>query len=247
MMATSWSFGADEKPTPHVITSTLTQTRFDNRNKAARSAEPSENRLEPRDTLKGSTKGVWMFHPWSRSVICYECYTEKVDDFTQFECRSGPNNLINCGEQPPAIEGQHTTVTHITSTTVTAAAIQTTTSYEMTTSTINSLDVEKVQSISLERRLSWHRRVTFDNPFKPGTIVCADGEWEKRGQAAAEVRLQKPGTDLKQCQDEQAQAIDLPFFEHQTIVQATTTTRVAEAKGTHTVFIFSGEVAHNDL
>lgn len=255
MHATSWSFGSDEIPTPYVVTDTLTQTRVDKSKNAARSAEPSENRLEPRGTQKGSSKGVWMFHPWSRSVICYECYTEKADDFTQFECRSGPNNPIDCGEQPPAIEGQHTTVTHTASITVTATGIETTTSYVMTTSTLDRQDIENVQSISLAKR-SWHRRVTFDHPFKQGTVVCADAEWEKRGQAAAEIRLQKPGTNLMQCQDEEAQAIDLPYVEHKTLLHATTTTRIAEAKATHTIFIYSPEVedprvvyftAHNDL
>lgn len=249
IVATSWTFGANEKPTPNYETNILTLTHADRQNIAVRSPESSENRLEPRDK-KGNTKGVWLYHPWSWSVICYECYTEKLDDYTEFECRSGPNNPVSCGARPVAIDGERITVTEHISTTLYSDS---TTLYELTTSTVDIGDVEKLAPVPLEKRKSWHRRVTFDHPFVPGKRVCADAEWEKRGKPNAEVRLQKTGDKIEKCQKTAARPIDLPDPVHETVLH-TYTLPTSTATSTHTVYVFGPEtgdepnvLAHKDL
>ncbi|CAO2651557.1 Nn.00g041270.m01.CDS01 [Neocucurbitaria sp. VM-36] len=235
LVVTSWAVGADEKPTPYYETNTVTQTRLANRNVAGQWPESSVDRLEPRDTKRNS-KGVWMLHPWARSIICYECYTKKDNDFSKIDCRSGPNNAVDCGSSPVAIDGEQITLSHTAITTSTDPNTPTTTLYELTTSTLDPNDFETVSFQPLEMRSSWHRRVTFDHPFLPGTKVCADAEWEKRGQPKAEVRLQKVGADLKKCNEANAQSIDVPSPVLETVWQSTTVTKFVQATGTHTVF-----------
>jgi hypothetical protein len=71
--------------------------------------------------------------------------------------------------------------------------------------------------VHLEKR-SWHRRVTFEHPWSPGTTVCADGEWEKRGKKKSQIRIQKPKTNMKKClKDKQLQDIGLKSAAHMVV------------------------------
>lgn len=249
MVVTSWDIGPNEKATPYLETNILTLTHVGNRKVAPRSPESLENRLEPRGE-KGNSKGVWLYHPWSWSVICYECYTEKLNVYSNFECRSGPNNPISCGAMPVAIDGtSHTVTKHISN----MLLSRTTTLFEQSPSTTSPENVETLATLPLEKRKSWHRRVTFDHPFIPGKKVCADAEWEKRGQSNAEVRLQKAGDDIEKCEKVEAQPIDLPGSVHKTVQNARTLSAFSEL-GTHAVYLFDSEadernnvLAHKDL
>ncbi|KAF1940468.1 hypothetical protein EJ02DRAFT_513099 [Clathrospora elynae] len=144
------------------------------------SLEPAEtNRLVKRAKWNGPRKGVWMRHPWSMSLTCFECYTKSDDNISKFECRAGPDNIIDCGPEPD-----------LRVKTITVHATITTTIYPGHTMVPH-----------IGKRGSWHRAVVFNNPFQAGTKVCADAEWEKRGHDKTEIRLQKPKTNLKKCKD----------------------------------------------
>ena len=135
---------------------------------------------------KGPRKGVWMLHPWTLGLECYDCYTKSSTNTHKFECRSGPSNPIDCGEMPSS-----PTMTNTVEVTPTV-----------------TLRLNEAPKHVLAKRKSWHRRVTFEHPWFPGTIMCADAEWEKRGQSKSEVRIQKPGETMKKCnKDDQVQDI----------------------------------------
>jgi hypothetical protein len=192
MVATSWFVGSDDKPTPTRSTTTVTLTHYDDGGLAARSPEPEIDHLQPRDDKV--RKGVWMFHPWSRSVICYDCYSGH-SNFDKFECRSGPRNPADCGPRPLDENDQPETIT-VSSGRVTTSYLSTST--PVTTQTLTGFtSISPGNDTELEKR-SWHRRVTFRHPSR-NDQVCADAEWEKRGQSGSEIRLQKPGTDMKKC------------------------------------------------
>jgi hypothetical protein len=152
--------------------------------------EPSTD-LDPRNKgkWKGPRKGVWMKHPWSMSIMCYECYTKSKTNIQKFECRAGPKNPAYCGPMPE--QGTLTTVTIFPIETVTVTP--------------------GVHWANIQKR-SWHKRVSFPHPWYPGTTMCADAEWEKRGQKKAEIRLQKPKTKI--CTD----ALDIAIAPHVTTV-----------------------------
>ncbi|KAJ4363530.1 Mitochondrial GTPase 1 [Neocucurbitaria cava] len=248
LVSTSWTVGPDEVPTPHMSTTVVEQTQREVHNIARRSPEPSGHHIEPREEKRDS-KGVWMFHPWARSLICYECYHKKEDDWHKVHCVSGPNNPIDCGVRSVNIDGTQLTVTTTTTTTLTDPS--TTTLYELTTSTVGlpestvttitttiSGDTSTVSPLPLVERRSWHRHVTFDHPYQPGTQLCADAEWEKRGQPGAEIKLQKVGEDMKKClEDPKTQSIDLPEPAQEILTESTTVTSTVLVTGTHTVFV----------
>ena len=52
------------------------------------------------------TLSVWMLHPWSKSMLCYLCYTKERRDFNSFKCTSGPRHVGHCGPPPPSINGE---------------------------------------------------------------------------------------------------------------------------------------------
>jgi hypothetical protein len=152
--------------------------------------EPSTD-LDPRNKgkWKGPRKGVWMKHPWSMSIMCYECYTKSMTNTQKFECRAGPKNPAYCGPMPE--QGTLTTVTIFPIETITVTP--------------------GVHWTNIQKR-SWHKRVSFPHPWYPLTTMCADAEWEKRGQKKTEVRIQKPKT--KFCTD----ALDIGIAPHVTTV-----------------------------
>jgi hypothetical protein len=125
---------------------------------------------------KGPRKGVWMRHPWASSLMCYECYTKSAKNTEKFECRSGPKNAVSCGEMPNPD----------TATTTTIYPTQT-------------VAVVAGQPVAQLEKRSWHKKVEFPHPWFPGTTVCADAEWEKRGQKKNEIRLQHPKSNKKHC------------------------------------------------
>lgn len=76
--------------------------------------------------------------------------------------------------------------------TLTTTALTTTTSTKTvitSTKTVVSV-VTSTQGVGLEARNSWHKRVWFTNPWD-SRRMCADAEWEKRGQQNTEIRLQE--------------------------------------------------------
>ncbi|KAF1847442.1 uncharacterized protein K460DRAFT_392794 [Cucurbitaria berberidis CBS 394.84] len=252
--ATSWSVGADQKPTPYFGTNTVTSAHG---KLAAQSPEPWANRVEARGPAKkGNSRGVWMLHPWAESVICYECYTTKnSDDFSRFDCRSGPKNVIDCGDKPIAFDGERLTVTHSSTTTVTDQNRPTTTIYELTTATLDQ-EVKTVTLQPLEKRGSWRLPVTFDHPYRPGKKVCAEAEWEQRTSLSkSEVRLQDIKEDLKKCTEPSARSLDLLKPITTTMWQTSTVKEIVQIKGTQTVFAFPPDLgeeafqvpAHTDL
>jgi hypothetical protein len=54
---------------------------------------------------KAQIAHVWMYHPWTRSIICYECFTKVANDWNWVKCyskREGPNY---CGPKPVDVWG----------------------------------------------------------------------------------------------------------------------------------------------
>ncbi|KAG9189635.1 hypothetical protein G6011_06503 [Alternaria panax] len=194
--------------------------------------------LEPRgkNKWKGPRIGVWMLHPWTAAVICYECYTKSPDNLLKFECRSGPKNPVDC--KGPVPDPQETiTITHTPAVTVTAGdpvtSIVTVTAPRPRPVTSPAITGQAIYTMvggkpvftiinqttqavtfgqkdgDLEPRKSFHRAVKFHHPFYPETEMCADGEWDGRGKDRGEIRIQKPSTDMKRCvKDYEVQHID---------------------------------------
>jgi hypothetical protein len=195
------------------------------------SVDKTTQDLEPRrkSKWKGPRIGVWMLHPWTAAVICYECYAKSPDNTFKFECRSGPKNPVYCKGPVPdpqdLITVTHTPVVTVTAgdpvtsvVTVTATRprpVSPVASPAVTGQTLYTMVGGKPvytiidQSIytaevgqkdgDLEPRKSFHRAVKFDHPFQPGTEMCADGEWDGRGKDRGEIRIQKPSKDMKRC------------------------------------------------
>jgi hypothetical protein len=136
---------------------------------------------------KTNLKHAWMKHPWSGSVICYECYTKKHNDFGWVKCFAKAHEAHQCGLHPLGPDGKSTTtITDLASSTTTVidSIVAPGTKYETTTATVSGAQA------SLQPR-SWHRKVSFKSPWQPDQRFCADAEWEKRGKPNTEIRLQK--------------------------------------------------------
>jgi hypothetical protein len=234
------------------------QVQHQNQNQSqVHSVEVSRRRV---NNLSAS---VWMLHPWSKTMLCYLCYSNNKQDLSNFECTSGPHHVGHCGPPPPSINGEPIPVetkAPVVTTPVdgpqeptsvddgpgvveslqggrpSIPAPYTTVPKPIVTvlppqinmpppSTLTSLPKQtfmpdssqlqyssqpkpaytsSVQSIkprgspkispsegSLTKRRSWHKPVFFISPFVPGLLVCADAEWEKRGQLKTEMRIRK--------------------------------------------------------
>lgn len=178
---------------------------------------------------------VWMFHPWSRSIICYDCYTYEKNDFNKFDCRSGPKNPVDCGPSPLVLDDTPVTITEHVTSTITSPTF--TVSPTTTTTVSTTLGGSGAQD-SIEKRKSWRRRVEFNHPFITNTRVCGEAEWEKRGQPLAEVRLQKIGTNMKKCDGRgQLQRLDLPQPSLVTVSHSITTAGIVVKPTTTTTTI----------
>jgi len=208
-------------PTPtHTVTAYVEDSHYPRKRRS--DPQPEAHALEPRrrSKWKGPRIGVWMKHPWSQAVICYECYAKAHDNLWKFECRSGPNNPVSC-EGPAPDPNEIVTVTHTPDVTVTQGAaitsvsVVTVTAGHAITTVIGGNPIQPMQTITLgqkeadlERR-SFHRAVRFTHPWYPNTEMCADAEWEERGSKGSEVRIQKPKEDMKKCTPkQQVQFID---------------------------------------
>lgn len=237
-------------------TTTATQTIV------RRAAEPTDAHLEPRQ-VENNHRGLWMFHPWSLSLICYDCYTYNTDDFTEFDCRSGPNNPIDCGIMPAhGDDSTWTTVSlstiFVQSPTLTVTPVVTSTVHTGSSSTSSSSSSVSTTIVAVPRadtdagnedieKRSWHTRVKFNHPYKVGVKVCADAEWEKRGQSGAEIRLQKIGTDMSKCiEDDGTKDLNVPadvVVVFQTLV---TTSSLTIASSTRTTTISIARRDHGE-
>ncbi|KAI4702983.1 hypothetical protein J4E81_001856 [Alternaria sp. BMP 2799] len=205
---------------PHTVTAYVEDSHYPRERRS--DPQPEVHALEPRrrSKWKGPRIGVWMKHPWSQAVICYECYAKAHDNLWKFECRSGPNNPVSC-EGPVPDPNETVTVTHTPDVTVTQGAaitsvsVVTVTAGHAITTVIGGNPIQPMQTITLgqkeadlERR-SFHRAVRFTHPWYPNTEMCADAEWEERGSKGSEVRIQKPKEDMKKCTPkQQVQYID---------------------------------------
>jgi hypothetical protein len=216
LRATSWSVGDDQFATPSVSTEVLTLT-----SSSPTTIKHGRRELERRD--KHNVANVWMFHPWALSVICYECYTKKPKDFSWIKCNSIRMVDHNCGPKPVDDEGNPFTST-TTETTATTTTTTSTTDLPETFSTSTVTEVLAVTGIVPLVARSWHKKVTFRLPWNDAD-ACADAEWEKRGKANTEIRLQEVhidgGNDCAGAFD-----INLPptVLETETVTTTTTTT-----------------------
>jgi hypothetical protein len=128
-----------------------------------------------------------MLHPWTGTVICYQCYTKKEDNFSWVKCFSGHDVPHLCGPRPVDVLGNPLTTT----TTQTSAS---------TTYVTKSIALPGIKTIThttttaattplpIQAR-SWHQKVSFKLPWN-NVRACADAEWEKRGKPNSEIRLQ---------------------------------------------------------
>jgi|SRR5690242_12221277 len=149
------------------------------------------------------TKGVWMHHPWSRSLLCYLCYPKKEHDYRKVECRAGVGFPANCGLAPAlAPNGEPASTTTTTTTTVTTIHSTKAAVERANPPVAEHLDLSDTDSdtdsnlpdldFGLQQKKSWHTPVKFQHPFVQGKEACADAEWEKRGQIGRDyIKIQK--------------------------------------------------------
>ena len=236
---TSWSTGNDDKLTPHETTTVHSLTSAFERNVVTESPGPAAHHLEPRNSKKHhNSEGKWMLHPWSLSLLCYECWTMKEDNFDDFRCHSGPKNVVDCGPVPKNLDGGEYTST-VPGTTTDFLTLPKTL-YDMTTvhTTQEMVTVTETATATLEmleERRSFHKRVTFDSPYKPGTRVCGEAEWQKRGQSNTQIEISKVGRDMKKCDKAKAQSLDVPKPVVETEWYTTTTPVYSATIETYTV------------
>lgn len=194
-----------------------------------------------------------MKHPWTDTPVCYQCYTKKPGKYDWVKCRSDKKMDHLCPPLPVDSNGNPLT----TSTTITATAITETSTvaatspgikWETTTVTLAATTALPTPEGTLAAR-SWHKDVTFRLPWADNRRMCADAEWEKRGQGdKEEIRLQEVhAEDGNDCNGAEVVVLDLPDPIVETItttVGATATETLAgvTAVSTTTVFIFTSHV-----
>jgi hypothetical protein len=65
--------------------------------------------LESRSKYDKETKvqiaNVWMYHPWTRSIICYECFTQEAHIWGTTKCYSKREGPYYCGPKPVDVWG----------------------------------------------------------------------------------------------------------------------------------------------
>ncbi|KAF1917213.1 hypothetical protein BDU57DRAFT_513344 [Ampelomyces quisqualis] len=128
-----------------------------------------------------------MLHPWTATVICYQCYTKKADDFSWVKCYSGHEVPHLCGERPVDINGKPITTT-LTQTTASTTYVTTSIALPGTKTITHTTTTAATTPLPIQAR-SWHRKVSFKLPWND-VRACADAEWEKRGKPNTEIRLQ---------------------------------------------------------
>jgi hypothetical protein len=254
---TSWSMDAMGKPTQSVRTATYTGTLAAGGHKVRSvSVEKPEPTLHNKGFKPGrETKGVWMLHPWSRTVVCYTCYPKKEHDYSKVECRHGIQYTAQCGGRPVGSDGEPSTPRVTTTATTTATTTTHTTSTSLTIrddtfGTIHGVytdaDTETDSSdVDLSdwqtQRRSWHKPVKFNHPFIDGQYLCADAEWEKRGRPESYIKVQHCHIcDHNDRKD--SEWIGLPETVTSVVSRTTTTTNTIE----HTHVLSIGQ-AHDQL
>ena len=183
---TSWSINRkNELPTPYSSTTIATCTF---------TFAPSGPKLT--DNPNREEAYVWMYEPWSRTVMCYFCHTKHKDDYSWVKCEGRADNRRMCQGAPVDASGSPTP-TYVTEspTTVIETAIVTLTEIDETTTTqvVTTQYPYMPLQADLEPRGSWHHAISFNNPFAGGPKrFCGDIEHEKRGKKGKEeYRIQK--------------------------------------------------------
>lgn len=239
-------------------TGTLTAPSRVARSVAVNKPEPT---LEERFKPGRETKGVWMLHPWSKSVVCYTCYPKKEFDYRKIECRHGIAYTALCSARPVDENGEPTTSR--TTTTATTTATTTTHATFITYTTRNDDDAgdgagttddgsssdsssDEETEVGLTQRRSWHTPVKFGHPFVEGQNLCADAEWEKRGRPESYIKIQH----CHICTDKDridSQWIGLPEPVTSVMSATTTTTNTIKHTTTTTFRNRSTSQAHDQL
>jgi hypothetical protein len=171
---TSYSIGNNEKPTEYHTTATFTVT-------AAASTvtlrSPVAHRLEPR-RKKGDVIYKWMFHPWSRSVLCYECYTNKPGNWDWVKCNSGPDHNEACSERPVDADG----FPYTTTATETSSRLRfTRTTY--TTDATGIVTTATYTTLHLSQHLRLVRGTRASTSATPGPVIACAQMPSGRGAA----------------------------------------------------------------
>lgn len=72
-------------------------------------------------------------------------------------------------------------------------------------------------------RKSWHKDVSFTNPWDTSLRICADAEWEKRGSPDFEIRLQQVKVEQSEGECEGRFSLDIPLEVQEHTVHSTKT------------------------
>jgi hypothetical protein len=193
-------------------------------------------------------ESVWMWHPWADSLLCYDCWSKDSRGFGWVKCNAGPLVDVDCGPKPIGPDGQPISTTTLPGATrtistagpgtytftdlTTASSVVTLLSQEFTSTSTYVETVPPHSGVSyilpspgppLGPRDSWHKAVTFKNPFD-GQRMCADAEWDKRGQAKTEIRIQEVRYENKGKECSNDLNLDAPGPAETTVGTTTTTT-----------------------
>jgi hypothetical protein len=252
---TFYSMDATGEPHHSVLIATYSGTLTASGH-VARSVTVDKPKQTPKRGFKNEseTKGVWLLHPWSKSVQCYQCYLKKKHDYRNIECRFGLDYPAVCDDSSVDANGQP--LTSRTTTTATTMAMTTThaTYYIMKSDgDVGATDSDFSDSSDFSetdiwhgqtQRRSWHKPVKFSHPFLPDQYLCADAEWEKRGRPESYIKVQH----CHICTDKDrkdSEWIGLPEIVTSTKSEVTTTTNTINH--THTLNTRDTTQAHDQL
>jgi hypothetical protein len=246
---------------PSTLTLPLHSSNTSQKNTTSFALIPRESR-DDEEEKKQNVAYTWMYHPWSRSIICYQCFTLDKYSFNWIKCYSKHAGDAHCGTRPFDVQGNPLT-TSVTREVVVPGtktvwrgvpgATRTSTVATTTTDGVRVVTVTKTldartptpspplssntssQKSHLEPR-SWHKRVAFTLPWNRAR-ACADAEWEKRGRPNTEIRLQEVFLDSgNECED--AESIDLRPAIKQTVTRTRTDPELEEVTRT----VYTGDV-----
>ncbi|KAH7379420.1 hypothetical protein DE146DRAFT_682525 [Phaeosphaeria sp. MPI-PUGE-AT-0046c] len=216
----------------------------------SRSVKPRLDERRMKWIEDGDVIFKWMLHPWTRTALCYQCYTKKPGQYGWVKCRADDKMKDLCGAQPLDSNGKPLT----TSTTVTTAATTETSTVVATspgtwvTTTTISLPATTALSTPEAARIarSWHKEVFFKLPWADHRRMCADAEWEKRGKENWEVRLQDVhADDSNDCEGADNLDVADPIVETTTVTVGAMDTLTLSgwtAFSTSTVTVYTSDV-----
>ena len=155
----------------------------------------STNKMPPQPRADHNVIYTWKKHPWTGSDICFKCWTDHKNINSKFGCHSKPrlHGEVNCGPKPLPVPP---TSTHLVTHTTTAEVVFTVTD-----------QFHQKPSPVLENR-SWHTPVALQHPYFSDKRICADAEWEERGESEEEVQIKHP-KDLNKCRRKNMVNIDI--------------------------------------